>query len=70
MHTFVTSRLDYRNALYTGLNQSSLTYLKLVQSPLARLLTGTKRREIILLQCWQPCTESLCITESSIKWHC
>lgn len=42
MHTFVTPRLDYRNALYTGLNQSSLTYLKLVQSPLARLLTGSK----------------------------
>ena len=38
---------DYCNSLYTGLDQSSLRRLQLVQNAAARLLTSTRRREHI-----------------------
>jgi len=41
VHTFVTSRLDNCNALYAGINQSTLTCLQIVQNAAARLLTGS-----------------------------
>jgi hypothetical protein len=44
MHAFVTSRLDYCNALYAGINQSTLTRLQIVQNAAARLLTGSRKR--------------------------
>ncbi len=47
VHAFVSSRLDYCNVLYLGLNQLSLSRLQLVQNSAARLLTGTKGREHI-----------------------
>lgn len=47
IHAFITSRLDYCNALYFGLPQNQLARLQLVQNAAARLLTGTKRREHI-----------------------
>lgn len=47
IHAFITSRLDYCNSLYVGLDQSSLHRLQLVQNAAARLLTGTKKREHI-----------------------
>ena len=47
IHAFITSRLDYCNALYYGVNQSSLARLQLVQNAAARLLTGTRKREHI-----------------------
>ncbi len=37
----VTSRLDYWNLLYYGINHSSMERLQLVQNTAARLLTGT-----------------------------
>ena len=37
IHAFITSRLDYCNALYFGVSQSSLTRLQLVQNAAARL---------------------------------
>ena len=40
IHAFITSRLDYCNALYFGVSQSSLARLQLVQNAAARLLTG------------------------------
>ena len=43
IHAFISSRLDYCNALYTGVKQSSLSRLQLVQNTAARLLTGTSR---------------------------
>ena len=39
IHAFITSRLDYCNSLYVGLDQSSLRRLQLVQNAAARLLT-------------------------------
>ena len=47
IHAFITSRLDYCNALYSGLSQSSLTHLELVQNAAACLLTGARKREHI-----------------------
>lgn len=47
MHAFVTCRLDYFNALYTRVSQSSLAGLQLVQNAAARLMTGTKKRDHI-----------------------
>ncbi|KAI2660039.1 Conjugal transfer protein TraG [Labeo rohita] len=44
-HSFITSRPDYRNALYMGLNLSAPNRLQLVQNATARLLMGTKRTE-------------------------
>ena len=47
IHAFISSRLDYCNALYAGLSASSLSRLQLVQNAAARLLTKTRRREHI-----------------------
>ena len=47
IHAFITSRLDYCNALYIGVSQASLARLQLVQNAAARLLTGTRKREHI-----------------------
>uniref|UniRef100_A0A8C9YNU4 Reverse transcriptase domain-containing protein n=1 Tax=Sander lucioperca TaxID=283035 RepID=A0A8C9YNU4_SANLU len=44
IHAFISSRLDYCNALYVGLNQTSIARLQLVQNAAARFLTNTSRR--------------------------
>lgn len=44
LHAFISSRLDYCNALYIGLSQTSLSHLQLVQNAAARFLTSTSRR--------------------------
>ncbi len=43
IHAFITSRLDYCNALYYGANQSSIGRLQMVQNAAARLLTGSHK---------------------------
>ena len=47
INAFVTSRLDYCNALYVGMDQASIKRLQLVQNAAARLLTGHKKRDHI-----------------------
>lgn len=47
INAVVTSRLDYCNALYLGISQTSLSRLQLVQNSAARLLTGTRSRDYI-----------------------
>ena len=47
IHALISSRLDYCNSLYSGISQSSLSRLQLVQNAAARLLTGTRRRDHI-----------------------
>ena len=42
VHAFVTSRLDYCNALLSGCANVSLKPLQLVQSAAARIVTTTK----------------------------
>jgi len=47
IHAFITSRLDYCNALYCGISDGLMTRLQSVQNAAARLVTGTGRREHI-----------------------
>ncbi len=47
MHAFVSTRLEYCNALCVGFDQASLSHLQLVQNAAARLLTSTRKREHI-----------------------
>ena len=47
IHAFVTTRLDYCNSLYVGLNKATLSRLQLVQNAAARLAKGTRKGEHI-----------------------
>lgn len=47
IHAFITSRLDYCNSLYLGLQLSLIQRLQLVQNAAARLLSGTRRHDHI-----------------------
>ena len=47
IHTFIFSRLDYCNSLYTCLSQSTLKRLQFIQNTAARLLTRTSCRSHI-----------------------
>lgn len=47
IHAFITSRLDYCNSLYLGLQLSLIQRLQLVQNAAARLLSGTRRQDHI-----------------------
>ena len=47
IHAFISTRLDYCNALYVGVGASSIARLQIVQNAAARLLTGTRKYEHI-----------------------
>ena len=47
IHAFVTTRLDYCNALYLGVTESSIARLQLVQNAAARLLTNSRKYDHI-----------------------
>jgi hypothetical protein len=45
MHAFASSRLDYCNALFTGLPKKTIRRLPLIQNAVARILTKSKRQK-------------------------
>ena len=47
IHALITSRIDYCNSIYVGIDQSALHRLQVVQNAAARLLTGTRKFEHI-----------------------
>ncbi len=47
VHVFISSRLDYCHALFTGLPKQSIHKLQLIKSSAARLLNRTRKREQI-----------------------
>lgn len=47
VHAFITFRLDYCNALYFWVSQSSFSCLQLVQNTTAHLLDGARKRRYI-----------------------
>ncbi|KAK0132375.1 hypothetical protein N1851_032741 [Merluccius polli] len=48
IHAFISSRLDYCNALFSGLPNSTTKSLQLVQNATARLLTRTRKFDNII----------------------
>jgi hypothetical protein len=47
IHAFITSRIDYCNAILHGVRQDDMQKIQRLQNAAARLFTGTKRREHI-----------------------
>ena len=47
IHAFIFSRLDYCNALYSGISKRNIQRLQSIQNAAARFLTGTKRSDHI-----------------------
>ena len=67
IYAFITSRSDFCNSLLTGLPQSTLRCLQLVQNAAACLLTGFKRSDHITPILCIHFTGSQLITEFSSK---
>lgn len=47
IHAFITSRLDYCNAHYTGIDHALVCRLQLVQNAAAHLFNGSKKHSHI-----------------------
>ncbi len=47
IQAFISTRLDYCNSLYVGINKQSTSRLQMVQHSVARLLLGVQKREHI-----------------------
>ncbi len=68
VHAFMTSRLDYCNALLGGCTASSINKLQIVQNAAARVLAGQENMTI-LLQFYSLCTGYLLSFVSVTKYY-
>ncbi len=68
VHAFMTSRLDYCNALLAGCPASSINKLQIVQNAAARVLPGQENM-IILLQFYSLCSGYLLSSVSITKYY-
>ncbi len=68
VHAFMTSRLDYCNALLGGCPASSINKLQIVQNAAARVLTRSTNMTI-LLQFYSLCTGYLLSFVSVTKYY-
>ncbi len=68
VHAFMTSRLDYCNALLGGCPASSINKLQIVQNAAARVLTRS-RKYFILLHFYSLCTGYLLSFVSVTKYY-
>ena len=79
LHAFIGSRLDYCNALYSGISRRNVRRLQLVQNAAARFLTGARRRDHITpvlaaLHCLPGCFRIdfkilLLVLKLGMVWH-
>ena len=49
MHTFISSRVDYCNGIFTGLPKKTTKQLELIQNEAAKVLKITKRTDHVTL---------------------
>ncbi len=68
VHAFMTSRLDYCNALLGACPASSINKLQIVQNAAARVLTRSEKYAI-LLQFYSLCTGYLLSFVSDYKYY-
>lgn len=61
VHAFISSRIDYCNALFARLSKSSVGWLQLIHNAAARILTGTRKCHHIT-----PGLKALCLAPSTI----
>ena len=47
IHSFITSKLDFCNSIFAGINKSLILKLQRIQNTAARILTGTKKHDHI-----------------------
>ncbi len=71
VHAFMTSRLNYCNALLCGCPASSINKLQMVQNAAARVLNRSSKYDHItpILQFYSLCTGYLLSSASVIKYY-
>ena len=62
VHCFISSILDFNNALLLGISESSVVRLQRIQNAAARIVTGTRKREHITPVLKKNCTGCLSYT--------
>lgn len=58
VHAFISSWIDYCNALYIGTSQATISILQLVQNVAARLLTKEHITPVLASHHWLPVQHS------------
>ena len=74
IHAFISSRLDFCNALYVGLPMHLLKKMQRIQYAAARILTRTSRRQhmmpVLQQLHWLPIKQRIDYKVATIVWKC